>query len=128
MPGAARNYTDILRCVRLLALDVLGLGSFVTGHNVENNSFAFIKRLETNPRNRRMMHEHVRPTFLNDETEPVLVIEPFHLPLAIAFLSRVSESDNRSSNYTLTAKSVRDQKPLPEPHKTQTWPESNDWQ
>ena len=69
---------DSLRRVRVLALDVLGLGSFFTGHNVEDNSFAFIKRLETSPRNRRMMHEHVWPTFLHDEAEPMFVIEPFY--------------------------------------------------
>ena len=69
---------DSLRRAQALALDVLGLGSFLTGHNVENDSFALIKRLETSPRNRRMMHEHVRPTFLNDEAEPMLVIEPFY--------------------------------------------------
>ena len=69
---------DGLRRVQALALDVLGLGSFFTGHNVENDSFAFTQRLETSPRNRRMMHEHVRPTFLHDEAKPMLVIEPFY--------------------------------------------------
>lgn len=69
---------DSLRCVRVLALDVLGLGSLFTRHNVENDSFAFNKRLETSPRNRRMMHEHVRSTFLHDEAEPMFVIEPFY--------------------------------------------------
>jgi hypothetical protein len=69
---------DSLRRVQALALDVLGFGSFFTGHNVENNSFAFIQRLKTSPRNRRMMHEHVRPTFLHDEAETMFVIEPFY--------------------------------------------------
>jgi hypothetical protein len=73
-----RKTTDSLRCVWVMALHVLGFGSFFTRHNVENDSLTFIQRLETSPCNRRMMYEHVWPTFLHDEAESMLIIEPLY--------------------------------------------------
>jgi hypothetical protein len=61
-----------------MALDVLGLGSLFPSHNVENNLFALVQRLETSPRNRRMMHKDIRAALLHDEAEPVPVIKPFY--------------------------------------------------
>ena len=73
-----RNRTDSLRRVRTVALDVLSFGSFRARHNIEHDSLTFVQRLKTSPCNRRMMHKHIRPPFLHDEAEPMLVIEPFY--------------------------------------------------
>ncbi len=59
-------------------LNILGLGSFLAGYDVEDNLLAFLQRLETSPENRRVMDEHIRTTLLDDEAESMPVIEPFY--------------------------------------------------
>ena len=68
-----------------LALDVLGLGSLFTRHNVEDDLLALIQRLEPSPHNRRMMHEDIRPALLHDEAEPMSVIEPLYFATGHSF-------------------------------------------
>ena len=84
--------TDGLLSVQPLPLDVLGLGSLFTRHNVKNDILTLIQCLETSPHNRRMVHKDIRPSLLHYEAEPVLVIEPLYFATGHMFFLLLIET------------------------------------
>ncbi len=71
--------------MRALALDVLGLEALLTGDNVEDNLFALVQGFVTSSEDGGVMYEDVLAAVLNDEAEPVLVIEPLNFATGHSF-------------------------------------------
>ena len=59
-------------------LDVGGLQSLGTLHNVEGDALAFLERLETLRLDRGKMYEYIFAVLLLQETKPLAVIEPLY--------------------------------------------------
>jgi hypothetical protein len=60
-------------------LDVLGLQTFVALDHIELNDFAFIQGFEALSEDGGVMHEDILSRLFDDETEALLVVEPFDL-------------------------------------------------
>ena len=64
--------------VNLRQLDVLGLQSLGTGHDLELNGLALLQAAEALGLNRRVMDEHVVSVLPADETKALSVVKPLH--------------------------------------------------
>lgn len=66
------------------ALNVLGLGSLIAAHDFKIDFFPFVKSFEACSKNGGVMNEHVLSGILSNETETLLVIEPFYFTTPVA--------------------------------------------
>ena len=62
----------------LRQLNVFGLQSLGTGHDLELNGLAFLQAAEALGLNRRVMDEHVVSVLPADETKTLGVVKPLH--------------------------------------------------
>src|ERR1700677_160180 len=70
------------------ALDVLGFGPFVAAHHFEVHLFTFVQGFETGSHDRGVMNKHILTGILSDESESLLIIEPFDFTAGHSFLLR----------------------------------------
>lgn len=76
MPGHRKNNHKLVHL-----RDLIGLGPFLSLHDLKLNCVAFLERLEPIALDRRIMHKNVSPAVLSDKSVAFAIIEPFNFAL-----------------------------------------------
>src|ERR1041384_6179559 len=59
------------------ALHVLSFWTFFPRHNLEDDFFTFVQRLEAFPHDRRVVDKDILPAVLGNEAKPLFIVPPF---------------------------------------------------